>query len=86
MVDFLNSMLPVHHQIAELNFKNTEQLGQTVEAAKRFMISIAKAPQVSCLSLNCKVSSKNILKTAQFTMPLSQLLSNPKRGETGRMS
>lgn len=27
LIDFLNSMLPDHHQIVELNFKNNEQLG-----------------------------------------------------------
>ncbi|MDO4449464.1 MAG: Rpn family recombination-promoting nuclease/putative transposase [Moraxella sp.] len=27
LIDFLNSMLPTHHQIAQLNFKNNEQLG-----------------------------------------------------------
>lgn len=27
LIDFLNSMLPEHHQIADLNFKNNEQLG-----------------------------------------------------------
>lgn len=27
LMDFLNSMLPAHHQIAELNFKNNEQIG-----------------------------------------------------------
>lgn len=29
LIDFLNSMLPAHHQIADLAFKNTEQLGQS---------------------------------------------------------
>ena len=29
LMDFLNSILPPHHQIAELAFKNTEQLGLT---------------------------------------------------------
>lgn len=34
LVEFLNSILPSHHQIAELIFKNTEQLGQTIEDRK----------------------------------------------------
>lgn len=29
LIDFLNSILPSHHQISDLTFKNTEQLGQT---------------------------------------------------------
>jgi predicted transposase/invertase (TIGR01784 family) len=29
LIDFLNSLLPQENQIADLNFKNTEQLGQT---------------------------------------------------------
>ncbi|PID63902.1 MAG: hypothetical protein CR974_00755 [Gammaproteobacteria bacterium] len=27
LIDFLNTLLPAHHQIAELEFRNTEQLG-----------------------------------------------------------
>lgn len=34
LIDFLNSLLPPHHQIADLSFKNTEQLGQTAEDRK----------------------------------------------------
>lgn len=34
LIEFLNSMLPKHHQIAKLEFKNTEQLGQTAEDRK----------------------------------------------------
>lgn len=34
LIEFLNSILPKHHQIAQLNFKNTEQLGQTTEDRK----------------------------------------------------
>lgn len=34
LIEFLNSMLPVHHKIAELSFKNTEQLGQTADDRK----------------------------------------------------
>lgn len=34
MIDFLNSILPPHHRIADLTFKNTEQLGQTAEDRK----------------------------------------------------
>lgn len=34
LINFLNSILPKHHQIAELRFKNTEQLGQTAEDRK----------------------------------------------------
>lgn len=34
LIDFLNSILPPHHRIADLTFKNTEQLGQTAEDRK----------------------------------------------------
>lgn len=34
LLDFLNSILPAHHQIAELEFKNTEQLGLTQDDRK----------------------------------------------------
>ncbi|NET51531.1 MAG: hypothetical protein F6K09_23290, partial [Merismopedia sp. SIO2A8] len=28
-INFLNTLLPVHHHITDLTFKNTEQLGST---------------------------------------------------------
>lgn len=34
LIDFLNSMLPEYHQIAKLDFKNTEQLGISGEDRK----------------------------------------------------
>lgn len=34
LIEFLNSILPPHHRIADLTFKNTEQLGQTAEDRK----------------------------------------------------
>lgn len=39
LMDFLNSMLPEHHKIAELSFKNTEQLG-IVEPDRRAVFDI----------------------------------------------
>lgn len=34
LMDFLNAILPAHHQIAHLNFKNTEQLGSSDDERK----------------------------------------------------
>ena len=34
LIDFLNQLLPVHHQIATLSFKNPENLSSTVEERK----------------------------------------------------
>jgi predicted transposase/invertase (TIGR01784 family) len=34
LIDFLNQLLPVHHQISDLNFKNTENLSDTDEDRK----------------------------------------------------
>lgn len=34
LIDFLNSILPSHHQISDLTFKNTEKLGQTDQDTK----------------------------------------------------
>ena len=34
LVDFLNQLLPPQHQIAELSFKNTENMSATVERRK----------------------------------------------------
>jgi predicted transposase/invertase (TIGR01784 family) len=34
LIDFLNQLLPLHHQIAELTFKNTESLPDTEEDRK----------------------------------------------------
>ena len=36
LIDFLNQLLPAHHQIAELNFHNTESLPDTGEERKAF--------------------------------------------------
>ncbi len=58
LIDFLNSILPKHHQIADLDFKNTEQLGQTEQERKaiydiycqsstgeRFIVELQRAKQ-----------------------------------------
>jgi predicted transposase/invertase (TIGR01784 family) len=58
LVDFLNTLLPDHHQIADLTFRNTEQLGSTLIDRKaifdiyceavsgdRFIVEIQKAKQ-----------------------------------------
>lgn len=58
LIDFLNSLLPPYHQIADLTFKNTEQLGQTEQDRKaiydiycesvtgeRFIVELQRAKQ-----------------------------------------
>jgi predicted transposase/invertase (TIGR01784 family) len=58
LIDFLNTVLPDHHQIQDLTFKNTEQLGSTPIDRKaifdiycegkngdRFIVEIQKAKQ-----------------------------------------
>ena len=34
LIDFLNQLLPAHHQIAQLSFKNPENLSNTLEERK----------------------------------------------------
>ena len=59
LIDFLNTLLPPHHQIKDLTFKNTENLGSTAldrkaifdiycqgENGERFIVEIQKAQQV----------------------------------------
>ncbi len=36
LIDFLNQLLPLHHQIADLTFQNVEQLPDTMEERKAF--------------------------------------------------
>lgn len=36
LIDFLNQLLPAHHQIAELHFQNTEKIPDTNEERKAF--------------------------------------------------
>jgi len=43
LIDFLNQLLPAHHQIAELNFRNTEQLPDTLLERKAIF-------DISCVS------------------------------------
>jgi predicted transposase/invertase (TIGR01784 family) len=58
LIDFLNTLLPTHHQITDLTFRNTEQLGSTpidrkaifdiycqAESGERFIVEIQKAKQ-----------------------------------------
>ncbi|NJM49266.1 MAG: Rpn family recombination-promoting nuclease/putative transposase [Alkalinema sp. RU_4_3] len=58
LIDFLNTLLPSHHQIADLTFRNTEQLGSTsidhkaifdiycqAISGERFIVEIQKAKQ-----------------------------------------
>ena len=58
LIDFLNTLLPVHHQIRDLSFKNNENLGNTqidrkaifdiycqAESGERFIVEIQKAKQ-----------------------------------------
>jgi predicted transposase/invertase (TIGR01784 family) len=58
LLDFLNTILPAHHQIQDLTFKNTEQLGSTpidrkaifdiycqAQNGERFIVEIQKAKQ-----------------------------------------
>jgi predicted transposase/invertase (TIGR01784 family) len=58
LIDFLNTLLPAHHQIQDLSFKNNENLGQTPIDRKaifdiycqatngdRFIVEIQKAKQ-----------------------------------------
>jgi predicted transposase/invertase (TIGR01784 family) len=58
LIDFLNTLLPTHHQIADLTFRNTEQLGSTpidrkaifdiycqAISGERFIVEIPKAKQ-----------------------------------------
>jgi predicted transposase/invertase (TIGR01784 family) len=58
LLDFLNTILPAHHQIQDLTFKNTEQLGSTpidrkaifdiycqTQGGERFIVEIQKAKQ-----------------------------------------
>jgi len=59
LIDFLNALLPAHHQIATLNFRNPEQLGAvtadrkavydvycTAESGEHFIVEMQKAPQL----------------------------------------
>jgi predicted transposase/invertase (TIGR01784 family) len=58
LIDFLNTLLPAHHRIQDLTFKNIENLGQTpidrkaifdiycqAESGERFIVEIQKAKQ-----------------------------------------
>ena len=58
LIDFLNTLLPVHHQIQDLSFKNNENLGNTIidrkaifdiycqaKSGERFIVEIQKAKQ-----------------------------------------
>ena len=58
LIDFLNTLLPAHHHIQDLTFKNTEQLGSKVidrkaifdiycqaQNGERFIVEIQKAKQ-----------------------------------------
>jgi predicted transposase/invertase (TIGR01784 family) len=58
LIDFLNTLLPTYHQIADLTFRNTEQLGSTpidrkaifdiycqAISGERFIVEIQKAKQ-----------------------------------------
>jgi predicted transposase/invertase (TIGR01784 family) len=58
LIDFLNTLLPAHHHIQELTFKNSENLGQTpidrkaifdiycqAVSGERFIVEIQKAKQ-----------------------------------------
>jgi predicted transposase/invertase (TIGR01784 family) len=44
LIDFLNSLLPMHHQIAEVAFQNVEQLADSSEERKAFF-------DIHCISL-----------------------------------
>lgn len=45
LIDFLNSLLPKHHQIAEVAFQNVEQLADSSEERKAFF-------DIHCISLS----------------------------------
>ncbi|RYE27184.1 MAG: Rpn family recombination-promoting nuclease/putative transposase, partial [Sphingobacteriaceae bacterium] len=58
LIDFLNALLPIQHKIANLSFKNTEQLGQTdldrkaiydiyceTDKGEKFIVELQKAKQ-----------------------------------------
>ena len=58
LIDFLNTLLPAHHQIQDLSFKNNENLGNTpidrkaifdiyceAKSGERFIVEIQKAKQ-----------------------------------------
>ena len=58
LLDFLNALLPIKNKITDLNFKNTEQLGQTDadrkaifdiycenERGEKFIVELQKAKQ-----------------------------------------
>jgi len=58
LIDFLNTLLPTHHQIQDLSFKNNENLGSTpidrkaifdiycqAKSGERFIVEIQKAKQ-----------------------------------------
>ena len=58
LIDFLNTILPAHHQIQDLSFKNNENLGSTTidrkaifdiycqaKSGERFIVEIQKAKQ-----------------------------------------
>ncbi len=58
LIDFLNTLLPAHHQIQDLSFKNNENVGNTIidrkaifdiycqaENGERFIVEIQKAKQ-----------------------------------------
>ena len=58
LIDFLNTLLPAHHHIRDLTFKNSENLGKTpidrkaifdiyceAESGERFIVEIQKAKQ-----------------------------------------
>ena len=60
LIDFLNTLLPPHHQIQNLTFKNTEHLGSTPldrkaifdiycqgDNGERFIVEVQKAKQIN---------------------------------------
>jgi len=51
LADFLNQLLPPHHQIAELHFRNSEQLPDIpLERKAILVLSVAEAFEIHCIS------------------------------------
>jgi len=51
LADFLNQLLPPHHQIAELHFRNSEQLPDIpLERKAILVLSVAEAFDIHCIS------------------------------------
>lgn len=82
LIDFLNQILPEHHQIQDLTYSNTEQPGADDLDRKAIFDLYCLGETGSALLLKFKKRSKFFLKTAAFITPLS-LFKNKRKKEIG---